>query len=189
MKKVLTVLCLLLAASLPLAAQAGVYMGINYVQMTQDNRFGFDSDAKTFNTGELFFKLGGVINQYVSTELRAGTTAVAKKESETAGIYTYDAKYQFNYHAGLYGKFGLPLGVFHPYILLGYTFGQEQVETFSGDCNCVEKTTGNLHDTSYGAGLDLDLGKRLGLNAEYTQYYDVGSVKFRGPSFGVYYRF
>lgn len=182
MKKLLAAAIVSLAAiSLPLAAQAEAYLGINYTQIKQDNRFSpaFESGKDDFTTGDVFIRLGGVVNKYVSAEMRVGSTAAEKKDG--------NATYRFNYNAGLYGKLSLPLGFINLYSLLGYTWGEEQMTTEVGNNKTREK--GHLHDWSIGSGVDINLGKHLGINAEYTVYYDIGNTQFMGPSAGIFYRF
>lgn len=185
MKKLLAAtLCSLAALSFPLAAQAEAYFGINYTQLKQDNRFSnnvppFEAGKDDFSTGDVFLRLGGVINKYVSAEMRVGSTAADKTDG--------DLTYRFNYNAGLYGKLSLPLGFINIYSLVGYTWGEEQMTTEVGNTKTRDK--GHLHDWSLGSGIDINLGKHLGINAEYTVYYDIGNVQFMGPSAGVFYRF
>lgn len=183
MKKLLAAaLCSLTALSFPLAAQAEAYFGINYTQIQQDNRFsnqGFEAGQDDFKTGDVFLRLGGVVNKYVSAEMRVGSTAVPKKDG--------NREYRFNYNAGLYGKLSLPLGFVSIYSLVGYTWGEEQMKTTVG--NDEKNDRGHLHDWTIGSGLDINLGEHLGINAEYTVYYDIGKVQFMGPSAGVFYRF
>jgi len=49
------------------------FIGINYTQLEQDDRF-FRGDR--FDTGEVFVRLGAHINEYVSAEMRLGTTSL-----------------------------------------------------------------------------------------------------------------
>lgn len=188
MKKSLAV-CLLAAvpALLPITAAAQTYAGINYTQIKQDSRF-VDNDA-SIKTGQLSLRYGGVVNDYVSMEMRAGTTVNDESGSAVFGGKTYDQSYKINYQAGLYAKIGLPVSIFRPYVLLGYTYGEEQLKSYSGNCGCLQKTTGKLHDFSYGAGVDIYLGDHFGVNAEYTRYFDVSGTSLQGPSAGVFYRF
>jgi len=179
MKRTLaTVVCFLTAVAFPLAANAEAYIGVNYTQMEQNNQYrgSFLSNKGSFETGEVFFKLGGVINKYVASEVRVGTTAA----EETDG----DRTFRFNYHVGLYGKAMLPIGPVSPYIIGGHTWGEIEASIGSGN-----KNTGTLEDWSIGGGIDINLGKTVGINAEYMRYYYIGNVRYRGPSVGLYYRF
>lgn len=187
MKKLLAVICSLTALSLPMAAQAEAYIGANYTQLKQSNRFGttgFQAGKSDFTTGEGFLRLGGVINKYVSSELRIGSTAAEKKQTVAGTKMTY----RFDYNVGAYGKLSLPLGPVSLYSILGYTYGEDQLETCVPGALC-SKNTSHMRDWSLGAGVDLHLGKHVGINAEFMQYYYIGKVDFRGPSAGIFYRF
>lgn len=160
----------------PTAVMAEGFVGLNYTQLKQDDRF-FGDD--TFRTGELFARIGGHINRYITTEMRVGTTVSNKTEG--------GEEYRFNYHVGAYVELGYQFRFLRPYLLLGYTYGEEEATLFNNVR--YEDETSTVKDVSYGVGLDVNLGERLGLNAEYTQYYDVGDVTFRGPSAGIFYKF
>ena len=160
----------------PSMAMASGFVGLNYTRLQQNDRY-FGGDR--FTTGEVFGRIGGRINKYVTTELRVGTTLNDKSEGKT--------RYQFNYHAGVYLDLGYQFRMLRPYLLLGYTFGEEEY-TQDNNGSYVSQTH-HLHDYSYGAGVDFYLGKRLGINAEYVQYYDIGNITYKGPSAGIFYRF
>lgn len=156
----------------PSVAMAGGFVGLNYTRLQQNDRF-FGKDH--FDTGELFGRIGGHVNKYFTTEMRVGTTINEKTQG--------DKKYRFNYHIGAYVELGYQTRLVRPYLLLGYTYGQEQV-TLSRS----KEEKSSVNDVSYGAGVDLYLSERLGINAEYVQYYDIGNVTYKGPSVGVFYR-
>lgn len=160
----------------PSLAIAGGFVGINYTRLQQNDRF-FGHDR--FSTGELFGRIGGHINKYVTTEMRIGTTINDKEQG--------GEKYRFDYHIGGYVELGYQFHLLRPYLLLGYTFGEEKATLYN---NVQYKSyKSHVHDVSYGAGVDLYLSKKIGINAEYVQYYDIGNVTFKGPSAGVFYRF
>ena len=85
--------------------------------------------------------------------------------------------------ASAFLRAGYPLGAVTPYVEVGYTVGKEQVERQVGGGSETFK------DLSYGAGIDLHLGESLGLNLEFTQYYDIGHQRLQGPSVGLLWRF
>src|SRR5699024_6299431 len=93
---------------------------LNYTQLKQDDRF-FGDD--TFRTGELFARIGGHINRYITTEMRVGTTVSNKTEG--------DEEYRFNYHVGAYVELGYQFRFLRPYLLLGYTYGEEEATLFN----------------------------------------------------------
>ena len=148
------------------------FIGINYTQLEQNDRF-FGDDR--FDTGEVFVRLGGHINEYVSAEMRLGTTLAENSEQ--------GADYRFNYHAGAYLAAGYRFGIVRPYALVGFTAGEEEITTAA---RSFENT---IEDISYGVGADIVFGEHLGINVEYVQYYDIGNVTYKGPSLGLMYQF
>tara|TARA_B100000676_G_C17988307_1_gene793319 strand:+ start:770 stop:1285 length:516 start_codon:yes stop_codon:yes gene_type:complete len=155
-----------------LAAADDGFIGINYTQLEQNDRF-FGDDR--FDTGEVFARLGGHINEYVSAEMRLGTTLANNSEM--------GSEYRFNYHAGAYLAVGYRFGFVRPYALVGFTAGEEEVEGPTGTF------TNTIEDVSYGVGADVIVGEHFGANVEYTQYYDIGNVTYKGPSIGLVYQF
>lgn len=160
----------------PSVAMAGGFVGVNYTRLQQNDRY-FGGDR--FSTGEVFGRIGGHINKYVTTELRLGTTLSDKSQGKT--------RYQFNYNAGVYMELGYQFKMLRPYLLAGYTFGEEKFQKETNGTYTNESH--HLHDYSYGAGVDFYLGQQLGINAEYIQYYDIGNITYKGPSVGMFYRF
>ena len=121
-----------------LAAADDGFIGINYTQLEQNDRF-FGDDR--FDTGEVFARLGGHINEYVSAEMRLGTTLANNSEM--------GSEYRFNYHAGAYLAVGYRFGFVRPYALVGFTAGEEEVEGPTGTF------TNTIEDVSYGVGADV----------------------------------
>lgn len=166
----------LLGAFVPAFSFADGYIGLNYTQLEQEDRFFGEGE---FDTGEVFARLGGHVNRYFATELRLGSTLNDKSEG--------GEEYRFNYHVGAYVQLGYQFDFWRPYSLLGYTYGEEEA-TLNNNIR-YDDATATIKDTSYGAGVDINIGENLGLNAEYVQYYDIGDVSFKGPSAGVFYKF
>jgi outer membrane protein with beta-barrel domain len=148
------------------------FIGLSYVQLEQDRDRFFGGDD--FETGEVFARLGAHINEYLSAEMRLGTTMVDESQD--------NLDYRFNYHVGAYLGLGYRIGAFRPYLLAGFTAGEEEVKRGGVFKNTIE-------DVSYGIGADVMLGEQLGVNVEYTQYYDFGRVNYKGPSLGLMYQF
>ena len=150
------------------------YVGVSYYQLEQDDRFFGDS---RFDTGELFVRVVGNINEYFSSELRLGATVADNTDS---GI-----EFRHNYLVTGLLRAGWPLGPVTPYLAVGHTWGEERWE-FSGT---AQRATFN--DWSYGAGIDMDLGERLGVSLEMIQHYENlnGNVSLRGAGLGAYWRF
>ena len=109
-----------------------------------------------------------------------GTTA----NDEEQGVESY----RFQYHAGAYASVGYRSEQARPYLLLGYTFGKEQVK-LGNRITGTSKSTRSIDDLSYGAGVDIYLTPELGINVEYMRYYDIDDVSYQGPSFGLNYRY
>ncbi len=120
------------------------FIGINYTQLEQDDRF-----------------------------FRTTLTDEASDNS----------KYRFNYHAGAYLGLGYRFGSVRPYALVGFTAAEEKIE------RAVWSFKNTIEDVSYGVGADFIFGERLGVNVEYTQYYDIGDVTYKGPSVGLVHQF
>lgn len=148
------------------------FAGISYTQLDQNDRFFGDDN---FDTGEVFGRLGAAINDYFSAEMRLGTTLADKSEG--------GGEYRFNYHVGGYVSLGYSFGNIRPYVMAGYTFGEEEIEVAG------EAHSDTIDDLSYGVGADVIFGEHLGANVEYTQYYDIGNVTYKGPSVGLVYQF
>lgn len=148
------------------------FIGINYTELEQNDRF-FGDDR--FDTGEVFARLGAHINEYVSAEMRLGTTLSDNSAK--------NSEYRFNYHAGAYLGLGYRFGLVRPYALVGFTAGEEEIE------RAARSFTNTIEDVSYGVGADVIFGEHLGVNVEYTQYYDIGDVTYKGPSIGLVHQF
>ena len=157
-----------------LASERPAYLGVSYYQMTQDEDRFFGEDD--FSTGELMVRFGGRVTSWLSTEWRAGRT-ISPEEVD-------DDEFLHRYMWGVYARLGIPLGRLHPYILGGYTRGQE---VFKDDVEGTSK--GRFGEYSYGVGLDVDVTRSIGVNIEYFHIYDVNSVTLDGPGMGLYWRF
>ncbi len=185
MKKV----CISIIAGLALTGQAAAgyndffnqgYVGLSYAALEQDDRF-FGEDR--LETGELLIRLVGNINEYFSSELRVGATVDDNKD--TLADDQTEAEFRHNYLASGFLRLGYPLFAnFTPYVAAGYTWGEERLEAEG-----ASTSRSTFDDWSFAAGIDIDLGERLGLNIEATEYYNIGSVALRGPSAGLYWRF
>lgn len=182
MKKFLAVACAFWLGTMfstIVAAQVddtgSVQLGVNLANIKQDNRFpGFLGNDDTFNTTDIFFRLSGRINHYFSSELRLGTTVSDK--SSGGNSLTHD------YHAGGYLKLRKDLGSLSPYLVAGYTYGQETADI-------QQSSTSTFSSESYGVGADVLFNGSFGLNFEYMIYYDISSVERKGFSLGVFRTF
>ena len=156
------------------------YLSLGYAQ--------HDSEAKLFGdrdleTGDVVAKLGGQVSSWFAVETRLGAT-VSDDEQDLAGYPGLETEYSIDYFYGGYLKFGVPSGLpVTPYVLGGYTEGQARLENRYGD------RTDMFYDVSYGAGVDLDVSEKLGVNLEYMVYNDEGDTSLKGPSASVYWKF
>lgn len=171
MKRVLLLLAGMLLSGL---ASAESFVGLNYAVPEQDDRFFGSGDR--FDTGDVFIRLGAEMNDIFVSELRAGATVSPNEENNLS--------FEHDYMYGGYLRAQYKLGPLVPYVIAGVTAGKESLEANSG-----VRFTEKFDDISYGAGLDLRVGDHLGLNAEFTRYYDIGNVMLRGPSAGIFFRF
>lgn len=162
------------------------YVGINYGTLEQYNRF-FEGGKKHLETDKVFIRIGGEINEYFDSELRLGLTAGDKKgiagDNTPEGIEGTSATFSHDYLLTLLLKAGYPIGPIKPYAAVGYTFGQERLKHVRG------KTKERFDDLTFGAGVDLSLGSRLVVNAEWLQYDDIDGIRLKGPSAGLAWRF
>ncbi|WP_300352100.1 porin family protein [uncultured Alcanivorax sp.] len=153
------------------------YLAVGYAQLEQNDRF-FGDDR--FDTGDLVAKLGADISKYFGAEMRLGTTVISNEESVAGG----DLEYRQNYFYGGYlrarwsNKTALT-----PYAVLGIAHAKETLDTPAGSFN------DDWNDTSYGAGVDLDITDSLAVNAEYVLYRDMDNVTIKGPAASLVWRF
>lgn len=161
------------------------YVGISYYQLEQDNRFfGDDERDKRFDTGDVFLRLVGNINEYFDSELRVGATADDNRDSLWFAS-DEDGEFRHDYMFSGFLRIGYPMGPVKPYVAGGYTWGRERFES-----DLTGTVRERFRDYSYGAGIDIDLGERLGINIEAVKYYkNIDNVTLRGPGAGFYWRF
>ena len=151
------------------------WVGLNYAQLEQDNRF-YRGQSERLETDEAFLRVGADMNNWLGSELRAGLSV----ESTDEAGFTFEHDYILS---GLV-RAQYEMGAFSPYVVAGLTRGKESLVRPSG-----AKTSDSFQGTAVGAGLDLTLGEHFGINAEFTRYYDIGNVVLRGPSAGFFWQF
>ena len=105
------------------------------------------SDTGKNNKVEL--DLEAEARRVLSVEARVGFGA----GDDTVGLVNAEMDDMY----GLYLRGVIPIGMFKPYVIAGYTSADFSSNSFSEDDS----------DISYGLGLDLMLGDSLALNAEY----------------------
>lgn len=158
-------------SSVALADEASQgYVGVNYIQFETYDRF-FGGDR--INTGDLMVRVGGHLNEYFLSELRVGATVSPEEQA--------NVEYANDYFVGGFLRMHKQLSIFTPYVGVSYTYIKE---SFAGN-------SGTLEDFGYAAGLDVSLGKRLGINAEYWMMTGdpIDDIDRKGPSVGAFYRF
>ncbi|MCB1836984.1 MAG: porin family protein [Alcanivoracaceae bacterium] len=159
-------------------AQANGYIGVNYAQLEQDDRF---FGGENFETGEAIARLGGHINPYFAGELRVGTTVVPEEDTEV--VTTLETEVRHEYYISAMLRLHYKMGFITPYVAAGVSRVSEKLENSAGSDSSTEM------DTSYAAGIDLNFGERWGLNAEYFQLADINGAKRIGPSVGFFFNF
>jgi hypothetical protein len=149
------------------------FVGINYAELEQHDRF-FGDDR--FSTGEIMLRAGGYLSPNFVAELRIGTTVM---EEESGGVRFRNE----HFVTGLL-RIQKEFGPITPYLGVGYSAVKEELPT-GGDYE--------FQDWSYAIGLDLMLGEKLGINGEIFVLSLDGepnnNVDRKGPSVGVFYKF
>ena len=156
-------------------AQEGTYAGVSYasIHYTQDGFPSADPNA-------VAFKLGWRANRFAAVEARAGFGV----GDDTVTYLGSPVDVSIDHYFGVYGKGILPFSDwFSVYGLLGVVGGRVTADGFGYRANSSD--TG----VSYGAGLDLGLGRHWGLNFEWAQLFKDTGFKVQGTSFGVTYRY
>lgn len=155
-------------------AQANGYIGVNYAQLEQDDRFFGGED---FDTGDVFVRLGGHINEYFAGELRIGTTLESEEDTGAGLEFRHDSV------VSALLRLQYKFGAFKPYAVAGMSRIDESLDTNTGS------NSSSFNDATFGAGFDFALGEKFGLNVEYLQLSDDAGVKRIGPSVGVFMNF
>lgn len=175
-----------LASTASMASQASepgqVYVGISYVELEQYDLNRFFNGGR-FESGDVVARLGSHLNRYFSSELRLATTINPKEGRSSFTQPPSQAEFGRDYMFSGFLRAGYPLGPVRPYVAVGYTFGKERFKYAGG------KDRDTFRDTSLAAGIDLALGEHLGVNLEFTQYYDIGHGRLQGPSAGLFWNF
>lgn len=182
-------LVLLLTLALPGVAKAGSYgllpgyLGVNfsYYEQEPEKIFSGLNGGKSFETNDVHLRLGGRISNYFASELRLG----GLRDEWTQGNH----RYRYDYHLSAHLRANYPLGFLVPYVQLGYSVGQRSVTFPDEDLDLDWRGQETLASYSYGAGIDLLLGNRLGVNLEYAHPYPQESTAPTMVSGGLFFRF
>lgn len=158
------------------AADSNAYIGINYMLLEQESRFGGADDIET---GETLVRFGGEISDHFSSELRLGTTTTSAED----GV----AKFKQVYSMGGLLRLRKEFGALTPYVGLGYMWSREKLSRAGALTGERE-----VSDVAAAVGLDISLGEKLGLNVEYfAQSMEAfgADINRNGPSAGLFWRF
>ncbi len=136
--------------SFPAFALGPLYIGANYsgVFVAADNAGAPDS----FNMDVVMLNAGFYLIDILAVEGRVGFGVKDDSVNTISG--------EANYIYGLYLRGELPLGMFRPYAVAGYSKAEFAYDSGS---TLTEDDAG----LSYGLGVDLRIGDHLGINLEY----------------------
>ena len=160
------------------------YLGINYghYQQKPEKILANLNQGESLDTAELHLRLGGRISDYFASELRFG----GLRDEWSQGNYSY----RYDYHLSAHLRANYPLGFLVPYVQLGYSLGQRSVVFPSPDGSGFDRSgKETLASYSYGAGLDVLLGQRFGINLEYAHPYPQENTAPTVVSGGLFFRF
>lgn len=161
--------------------ERGFYIGTSVVRI-EDN----GDEAPSIYPIAVGIKGGLQINRNIAVEARY-SSGVRKDDGTVSGI-SYDLELDYLY--GLYAKCFLPLGGVSPFLLLGYSKGQESIEVAALGLTDSASDSG----FSYGIGIDVPINDSISFNAEWARLVEgtdnqgVGFV-IKGVSLGVAMRF
>lgn len=170
--------CLLAASfclSLPSHAQdiEEPYIGLDYSQRTYENSSSTVSDTEI---PAVRLRAGTLLMPYLAAE--AHVAIGTGDDTGTIGGAPYTLESPLAY--GVFIRPQLPLGPITVYALAGYSYVELEYSSTS-----PKPPTDSITDFSFGGGLQVNLGKHWGLNADYTRYVE----GFSAVSGGVLYRF
>lgn len=153
------------------------YIGLDYAMFTFDAGNGIE-----FEPHAVRVRAGTVLNKYLAVEAHAGAGAKGDTLTITFPIVG-DVDVRSDVES-LYAVFLRPqvsMGNVHLYALAGYGYAKAELSIPHTSIADDQDTS----DVSLGAGIELDLGKNLGVSANFIRY--VEDVEAIGA--GVVYRF
>ena len=160
MKRLTVALIAALSSPLVLAVEKP-YIGIDYQLGTLEFNNNIESEPQSIR-----LRAGTEINPYFSMEAHIAVSA----QSDTIAFngVSYDTKIN-----SLYGVFLHPqmrfADIVTAYALIGGSYLDKTVETQNPTITAAQ-TSGFERSFAYGAGLDVNLRKNIGLNIDYTKY-------------------
>lgn len=166
MKTIIIIIGLFLSTS---AISSEYYFGGGVDSLFFDNEYNIEKAS----IGSMYAIFGNAHNKYLSLEGRAGI-GIKDDEIKIVGV---DIERKLKSYYGLYLKGTLPItDIFQPYILVGYSGGEHEISTMHYTRTFFESST------SYGAGMSAKF-KKLAVNLEYINYFNVKDAKISG--FGI----
>lgn len=165
---------LLLVASGAFAGSLGAYGGIQYSVIEDD---------ENVELGVAGARVGGFISDNFSVELRAGVGV--RDHTEYDGLLATKITVEADQLLGVYFRGGIPLTpAIYPYVIAGYSQLDYTVSADGFGSESEEEGGSSL-----GFGLELFMGKSLGLTLEAMRLLDEKDVELDSISLSVLARF
>lgn len=149
------------------------YLGLDYVFITEDDD---TAGAEDVELQAVRARAGTVVAKYLALEAHYATGV----KSHSSGDFRTNLQTQY----GAYLRPQFSAGALHLYALAGYGYVQFEYKDAG-----IKSTTGDNHDLSYGAGVQLDLGEKWALNASYIHLLKDEDSTIESFGGGVVYRF
>lgn len=154
-------------------------VGVRFANIDQGERFSGAGITDSVTTTDLIVEMSGRINKFTSVNIRAGVSA----QSEEISVGADTLEIEHDYFFGAYFRVQYPLGWLTPYAQAGQTRISETL-SLSGDSESQ-----SFSDSSYAGGMEMEMGDRWLISAEYFLLSEKNGVKRGGPSAGISYRF
>jgi len=176
--------CIILAYFVFGGATAVCAEGRNYIGLSYNNIDYDETGLSTVEPTALVFQVGHEFGPVFSIEGRLGGGSGDDTISGTAPV----AKLSVLKLVGGYLKWQLPTQHINPYLLLGYTSVELEIESLGFSATWKDK------GTSFGLGLDLKINPSLALNLEQIAYISGETVNglevdISSTNFGLKYFF
>jgi len=167
------------------AASSGTYVGVQYAATS------FETDIGNYDVGMVVGRFGMSVMQNLSVEARFGTGTGDDSVSGTVSGFSFNSTFEIDQIMGLYATGHLPVGnAFKLYGFAGVTQTEfvfsVEVPAFPG---LNSTTTESDTSLSYGAGVDINIGKAMAINLEYATYYVDSEDSIGSMSAGITYSF
>jgi len=157
------------------------YVGANITRITDKG-----DEAPAIHPIAAGIKAGVNINEHFAVEARY-STGVRSDDANFGGL---PVELEVDEMYGAYVKGILPIGRVSPYLMVGYTHGQETFRVKALGLSASDSDS----KPSFGIGMDVPVSERLSLNIEWARLLkgkdDQGvGYKIEGLSFGATYHF